>query len=262
MKGRILIIAGSDPSGGAGIQADIKTVTALGGYAMTAITAVTVQNTTGVTDVHPIPASVIKAQAEACLDDIGADVIKLGMIGSVDVARAIHEVLRQVPDIPVVLDPVLVATSGDTLSGNDVAEYITSHLLPLSAIVTPNLPEAALLAGVEIVDDGTRNKAARFLLNQGAGAVLLKDGHSNGAEIRDVLYTADNVEVFATSRIETRHTHGTGCTLASALATGLAQGQSFVAATEQAIAYTQEAIRTAPGYGQGHGPLNHAHTVT
>ncbi|WP_306253071.1 bifunctional hydroxymethylpyrimidine kinase/phosphomethylpyrimidine kinase [Parvularcula sp. IMCC14364] len=261
MKGRILIIAGSDPSGGAGIQADIKTVTALGGYAMTAITAVTVQNTTGVTDVHPIPASVIKAQAEACLQDIGADVIKLGMIGSVDVARVIHEVLLTVPDIPVVLDPVLVATSGDTLSGNDVAEYITSQLLPLSAVVTPNLPEAALLSGIEITDDTSRNAAAQFLMEKGAGAVLLKDGHGDSAEIRDALYTADKVEIFANPRRETRHTHGTGCTLASALATGLAQGKRLCDASRLAIDYTQEAIRRAPGYGAGNGPLNHAHTV-
>ena len=261
MKGRVLIIAGSDPSGGAGIQADIKAVTMLGAYAATAITAVTVQNTTGVTGVHPIPGEVLEGQIEAVLSDIGADVIKIGMIGSVATAIIIEATLKANPGIPVVLDPVLVATSGDALGDSDVAAFIGERLLPLTTLVTPNMPEAAALSGAAVEDEAGQARAGAALLALGAKAALVKGGHGTAPDVVDLLVTTDGVSRYTGPRLDSRNTHGTGCTLASALAAGLAQGLSLEAATQRAIDYTQEAIRTAPGFGNGNGPLNHAHPL-
>jgi hydroxymethylpyrimidine/phosphomethylpyrimidine kinase len=258
--GRVLIIAGSDSGGGAGIQADIKTVTALGGYAATAITAVTVQNTLGVWAVHPIPLEIIAAQARAVLSDIGADVIKTGMLGEAEVVELVAELLDEAAR-PAVIDPVMVAKGGARLLADEAAAPVRSLLVPRAALLTPNAPEAETLTGlaVETVDDLRR--AGEALLAAGAGAVLMKGGHVPGPRVVDVLMTPYGETTFEGERIETRHTHGTGCTLASAIAAGLAQKMSLRDAVARARAYVREAIATAPGYGHGHGPLNHAVTV-
>lgn len=262
MKGRVLIVAGSDPSGGAGLQADIKTVTALGAYAAAAVTAITVQNTRGVSAVHAVPPAVIVDQIAAVLDDIGADAIKIGMIGEEAAAHALADLLRsRARDIPVVLDPVLVATSGDALAGEGVAGVILNELLPLAAIVTPNAEEAAALTGIDVRDEGGLAQAGAALIEAGAATALVKGGHLAGDDVTDVLVTSGAATTFRNRRIETTSTHGTGCSLASAIAAGLAQGMPLEEAVARAITYVREALRTAPGYGGGCGPLNHAHTI-
>lgn len=258
MIGRVLIIAGSDPSGGAGLQADIKTVTALGGYAAAAVTAITVQNTRGVFAVHAVAPDIIRDQIAAVLDDIGADAIKIGMIGEKGAARVVAEVLRAWPDIPVVLDPVLIATSGDALAGEGVAGLILDELTPLAALVTPNSEEAAALTGLRVACEDDLIAAGRALTEKGAGAALVKGGHLAGEAVADALVTKSGAKIFRNPRIVSRSMHGTGCTLASAIATGIAQGMSMESAVERAIAYVRHAISTAPGFGSGCGPLNHA----
>ena len=244
MPPRILIIAGSDSSGGAGIQADIKTVTMLGGYAMNAITAVTAQNTLGVQAVHPLPAEMVIAQIDACLSDIGADAVKIGMVGSADTAHAVADRLEAV-SVPIVFDPVMVATSGSVLSdAATVAAF--ERLMALASVTTPNLPEAGVLGG------------AAAMLRHG-GYVLLKGGHAEGARIVDELYSpgGDVVARIDAKRFDTTSTHGTGCTLASALATGLGAGMAIEDAFAQAVRFVRIAIVHAPGFGSGHGPLGH-----
>ena len=262
MKGRVLIIAGSDPSGGAGVQADIKTVTALGGYAAAAITALTVQNTKGVSGFEPVSPEMIRAQIDAVMEDVGADAVKIGMIGSKEAAEAIADALDVwARDTPVVIDPVVTATSGDALAREGVAGVLRERLLPRAGLMTPNTNEGAALTGLEVHDRETMIAAGRALVQAGADAALVTGGHLPGSKIEDILVAGGTVEVFETDRIETTSTHGTGCTLASACATGLAQGLPLVKAAERAVAYVQAAIRSAPGYGGGRGPLNHAHTV-
>lgn len=262
VKGRVLIIAGSDPSGGAGVQADIKTVTALGGYAASAITSLTVQNTMGVTAVHAVEPSVIKAQIEAVLSDIGADAIKIGMIGERAVVDLLAEMLGPLSETThIILDPVLVATSGDALAADGVAAGIRDQLVPLASLVTPNIDEAIALTGNAIAADKDMIAAGQALVGSGADAALVKGGHMAGSMVRDVLVTSNGVQWFENPRIDTTSTHGTGCTLASAIAAGLAQGMSLDGATARAVRYVQTAIQTAPGFGKGHGPLNHAHTI-
>jgi hydroxymethylpyrimidine/phosphomethylpyrimidine kinase len=262
MKGRVLIIAGSDPSGGAGIQADIKTVTALGGYAAAAITALTVQNTKGVTAVQGVGPAFIRAQIEAVMSDIGADAIKIGMIGDAETANLLADILKDYAGrIPIVLDPVLAATSGDALAGEGVAGVIREKLAGLSSVITPNTEEASALTGVAVKDEASMKKAGEDLIGLGAKAALMKGGHLSGEEIADLLVTVEGVKRFHKDRIKTTSTHGTGCTLASAVATGLAQGMALEAAVERAIDYVHKAIETAPGYGAGSGPLNHGHTI-
>lgn len=258
-KGRVLIVAGSDSGGGAGIQADIKTVTALGGYAMTAVTAITVQNTLGVTGVHAIPPETVSAQIEAVMSDLGADAWKLGMLGSAAHVRGVMEAWHAVGDnVPIVLDPVMIAKGGASLLEEDAVEVIRDHLIPVATIVTPNAPEAEALTGVDVRDLDGQIEAADILVNQlGAWSALVKGGHIEGGTVRDVLLTRDGYRVFESSRIDTRATHGTGCTLASAIAAYKAQGQLLEAAVENARAYLMEAIRNAPGFGQGHQPLGH-----
>ncbi|MFZ0486104.1 MAG: bifunctional hydroxymethylpyrimidine kinase/phosphomethylpyrimidine kinase [Arenicellales bacterium] len=262
MKGRVLIVAGSDSGGGAGIQADIKTVTALGGYAATAITALTAQDTRDVYEVVTVEPRFIRKQMEVVLGDIGADVIKLGMLHDKAVIAVVCDVIESLAgDIPVVTDPVMVAKGGARLLSEDAVEILRRRLLPLSTIVTPNVPEAGVLAdmAIGVADDGRR--AAERIMELGAGAVLLKGGHMEGDTVIDLLLTYRGGEMFEHPRIDTASTHGTGCTLASAIATGVAQGLGLHSAVERAIDYVQEAIRRAPGYGSGHGPLNHGHTV-
>jgi len=255
-RGRVLIIAGSDSGGGAGVQADIKTVTALGGYAATAITAITVHNTLGVTGVHPILPAIVVAQAEAVLTDIGADAIKIGMLG--EAAAAVADLLAAWPGIPVVLDPVMIAKGGAQLADARGVETLRRRFLPLAALITPNAPEAAALTGLRVETTDDLRRAGEALLAAGCPATLMKGGHITGERLIDVLMTAQGEVTFEGPRIETRHTHGTGCTLASACATGLAQGLSLEAAVARAWAYVAEAIRRAPGFGAGAGPLDHA----
>ncbi len=261
-KGRVLSIAGSDSGGGAGIQADIKTITALGGYAATAITAITAQNTLGVRAIHAVPVSIIRSQIDAVLEDIGADCIKTGMLASGDIIDAVCERLAALaPHIPWVVDPVMVATSGARLLDEGAVAAMKSLLIPGAALLTPNIPEAEILSGLNIAGPDAMRAAGLALLALGAKAVLVKGGHMTGAQVQDVLIHEQGIEIFSSPRIDTRHTHGTGCTLASAIATGLAQGMALSDAVRRARAYVQEAIRTAPGFGAGHGPLNHGHTV-
>lgn len=262
MKGRVLIVAGSDSGGGAGIQADIKTVTALGGYAATAVTALTAQDTREVHEVIGIDPEFIRLQMEVVLDDIGADAIKLGMLHDEPVIRAVCEVIEdRAHGIPVVTDPVMVAKAGARLLSEGSVEALRMHLLPLSAVVTPNVPEAEALAAMSMGDEDSRRAVAEKILRMGAAAVLLKGGHAQGDTVVDLLLTRQGLETFEHPRIDSTSTHGTGCTLASAVATGIAQGLDTNSAVRRAIDYVQEAIRLAPGYGTGHGPLNHAHTV-
>lgn len=255
--GRVLIIAGSDSGGGAGIQADIKTVTALGGYAATAITAITVQNTLGVRGVHPVPLEVVEAQARAVLDDIGADAIKTGMLGDAAMVACVAGILDAAPGVPAVVDPVMVAKGGAALLANEAVGAVKALMLPRAALLTPNAPEAEVLTGLEVRDADGMRRAGQALLAAGAGAVLMKGGHVAGDTVVDILITAEGETTFEAARLETRHTHGTGCTLASACATGLAQGLSMTEAVARAWAFVQEAIARAPGFGAGHGPLDH-----
>ncbi len=265
--GRVLVLAGSDSGGGAGIQADIKTITALGGYAATAITAVTVQNTLGVTGVHPIPLEVIEAQARAVLDDIGADAFKTGMLGDVGVVETVARVLASAPQVPAVVDPVMIAKGGASLLAEQAIDAVKSLMIPRAALLTPNAPEASALTGlaVETIDD--QRRAGEALLALGAKAVLMKGGHvANKSEkgierVVDLLITPQGETSFEGERIDTRHTHGTGCTLASAIAAGLSQGLPLTDAVARAWNYVHEAMLRAPGLGQGHGPLDHAWPV-
>jgi hydroxymethylpyrimidine/phosphomethylpyrimidine kinase len=255
--GRVLVIAGSDSGGGAGIQADIKTVTALGGYAATAITAVTVQNTLGVTGIHPIPTAVVEAQARAVLDDIGADAIKTGMLGDVAMVEAVARILDGARDVPAVIDPVMVAKGGQALLPDPAVAAVRRLLAPRAALLTPNAPEAFALCGVEVTDLDGQRRAGAALLRMGARAVLMKGGHVPGETVVDLLITADGETAFEGPRLDSRHTHGTGCTLASACAAGLAQGLPLGDAVARAWFYVAEALRRAPGLGRGHGPLDH-----
>lgn len=261
-RGRVLTIAGSDSGGGAGVQADIKAITALGGYAAAVITAITAQNTLGVRAIHAVPADIIRSQMAAVLEDIGADCIKTGMLASAAAIELVREQLAALaPGVPLVVDPVMVATSGDRLIDDGAVGALKARLIPMAALLTPNIPEAEILCGFRIDGPDSMRAAGQALLALGAQAVLMKGGHMTGAQVQDVLLSANGVEIFSSPRIETRHTHGTGCTLASALATGLAQGMALSDAVRRARAYVHEAIRTTPGLGAGHGPLNHGHTV-
>jgi hydroxymethylpyrimidine/phosphomethylpyrimidine kinase len=259
-KGRVLAIAGSDSGGGAGVQADIKTVTALGGYAASAITAVTVQDTCGVSAIHPIPPEIIAAQIRTVLADIGADAIKTGMLGEADAVEAVLGALAEFSDIPLVVDPVMIAKGGASLIGEGALAPLR-RLIARADLVTPNAPEAAVLTGLAIGTTDDLRRAGEALLTSGVRAVLMKGGHLPGASVIDILMTPNGETTLEGPRIETRHTHGTGCTLASACATGLAQGLTLEAAVASAWAYVAEAIRRAPGFGAGAGPLDHAWPV-
>ena len=255
-RGRVLIIAGSDSGGGAGIQADIKSVTMLGGYAATAITAVTVQNTLGVSGVHPIPIEVVAAQARAVLDDIGADAIKTGMLGDTAMVETVTQIIEQA-GVPAVVDPVMVAKGGSNLLAADAIDAVRSLMIPRAALLTPNAPEAEALTGLPVADLDGQRRVGEALLELGAAAVLMKGGHVPGETVTDVLMTREGETTFSGERLHTRHTHGTGCTLASACAAGVAQGMSLEQAVARAWDYVHEAMRLAPGFGAGHGPLDH-----
>jgi hydroxymethylpyrimidine/phosphomethylpyrimidine kinase len=258
--GRVLIIAGSDSGGGAGIQADIKAVTMMGGYAATAITAITVQNTQGVHGVHAVPLDVVEAQATAVLDDIGADVIKTGMLGSIEMVGRVAALLDRA-GLPCVIDPVMIAKGGAALLDEAAVAAVRELMIPRAALLTPNAPEAETLTGFAVADLDGQRRAGEALLALGARAVLMKGGHIEGDRVVDLLLTADGETLMEGPRIETRHTHGTGCTLASACAAGLAKGQPIIEAVTAARAYVAGAIRNAPGLGAGHGPLDHGWTL-
>jgi hydroxymethylpyrimidine/phosphomethylpyrimidine kinase len=253
---RVLAIAGSDSGGGAGVQADIKTIIALGGYAASAITAVTAQDTLGVHAVHPIPPDIIAAQIRAVLADIGADAIKTGMLGDAAAAEAVAGALAEFPGIPLVVDPVMMAKGGAALMGEGALAPLR-RLMAAAALVTPNAPEAEVLTGLAIATTDDARRAGEALLSTGARAVLMKGGHVPGETVIDILMTPQGETVLEGPRIATRHTHGTGCTLASACATGLGQGLPLEHAVARAWAYVGEAIRLAPGFGAGAGPLDH-----
>jgi hydroxymethylpyrimidine/phosphomethylpyrimidine kinase len=255
---RILVIAGSDSGGGAGIQADVKTITMLGAHAMTAITAITAQNTLGVRGVLAVPADMVIAQIDAVVDDIGIDAVKIGMIGSAETAHALADRLETIRTVPIVLDPVMVATSGAVLADRaTIAAF--ARLMRLSAIVTPNAPELAALTGTTVRGEEEARGAARMLAERHGCAVLAKGGHLDGAEIVDLLVAADGSNRrWSDQRIVTRHSHGTGCTLASGIAAGLGAGAAMDAAIGRARDYVRAALRAAPGLGAGHGPMGHA----
>ena len=254
---RILVIAGSDSSGGAGIQADIKTVTMLGGFAMTAITALTAQNSLGVTAVLPVPAEMVVAQIDAVAEDIGIDAVKIGMIGSADTAHAVADRLEAL-HVPILFDPVMVATSGSVLADDETVAAF-SRLIARAALVTPNGAELARLTGLRVGHAGDVEAAALALATQTGTAVLAKGGDLGGTQVRDCLAFADGRLVrWADARILTRHSHGTGCTLASAIATLLGRGEELEAAIGQARDYVRAALAAAPGFGAGAGPMGHA----
>jgi len=258
---RVLIVAGSDSGGGAGIQADIKTVTALSAYAMTAITAVTVQDTTGVHSFHPLPPKVVADQIRVVLSDIGADVVKTGMLVSANIVEAVAEALAAHATIPLVVDTVMIAKGGRALLDEAGIEAMKKLLFPMAALVTPNAPEAARLTGISIETADDLVRAAEKLRDSDMRAVLVKGGHIAGDSVTDVLAHADGVHIFRTRRIENTSTHGTGCTLASAIATSLAQGFALDEAVARARSFVQEAIRTGLPFGHGTGPLNHLHAI-
>lgn len=259
---RVLIVAGSDSGGGAGIQADIKTVSARGGYAATAITALTAQNTHGVFGVEAVSPEFVRQQMELVLDDIGADAIKTGMLFSKEIIREVVDVLVQRSLlIPVVVDPVMTAKGGSRLLKTEAESALLTQLVPLATVVTPNIPEAQILSRMEIKTLADMKIAAGKIVDSGTKAVLLTGGHGEGETLYDVYLSASEYEVFESSRIHTQHTHGTGCTIASAIATELGKGARVRDAIVTARAYVRKAIENAPGFGGGHGPVNHLVSV-
>lgn len=258
---RTLTIAGSDSSGGAGIQADLKTFSALGCYGMSVITALTAQNTTGVRSIHPVPASFVREQLQAVLDDLGTDAVKIGMLFSAEIIREVAGVLREYVLGRIVLDPVMVAQSGDKLLKDRAVEAIKSELMPLASLVTPNLPEAEVLLGRKIQDLKDMQAAARELAVSHCQAVLIKGGHLKEKQSTDLLYLRDEDRFVKLEAdfIQTKNNHGTGCTLSSAVAACLARGLDPESAVRRAKDYISEAIRAGAGYrlGRGHGPVHH-----
>lgn len=258
---RVLTIAGSDSGGGAGIQADIKTISALGGYAASAITAITVQNTLGVEAVHPVPVDIIGGQVDAVLSDIGADAVKIGMLQSAEIVHCVADKLRMYNINNVVLDPVMVSTSGHRLIEESAVETLCTELIPLARVVTPNIPEAEILLGQSLTDQSTLPYAAEALSKRLGCSVLLKAGHLTEDRLTDYFYDAEEHKCIAlpSQRIQTRNTHGTGCTMSSAFATLLAKGHTLQDAARGAKAYINNAIQAGADYeiGHGHGPVNH-----
>jgi hydroxymethylpyrimidine/phosphomethylpyrimidine kinase len=253
----VLSIAGSDSGGGAGIQADLKTFHAFGAFGTTAITAVTVQNTVGVTGVHAVPVDVVRAQVAAVAEDLPPAACKTGMLATAELVRAVAGAIREHGLPNYVLDPVMVATSGHRLLDADAERTVAEELLPLAALATPNLDEAALLVGFPVEDPAAMRRAAEALVERGARAALLKGGHLRGDELVDVLFDRREWNEWRRPKLHTTSTHGTGCTLSAGVAAGLAHGRPLRQAVEDALDYVQRAIREAPALGSGHGPLNH-----
>ena len=258
---KILIIAGSDSSGGAGIQADIKTVTALGSYAMTAITAVTSQNTTGVKSIASISPKEIFDQIVFSCKDIRPDAIKIGMLHSSDVINKVVNSLNIIKVKKIILDPVMVAKGGTRLIDYKAIQTLKTKLLKQVSLITPNIPEAEILTGVKIDNKEDMILAANKLINLGAKNVLIKGGHLKSKNVQDVFMNKSDLKVFRSSRYKTRNTHGTGCTLSSAITTFFSCGNSIKKACELGIKYVNSAILTNPKYGKGHGPINHLNSM-
>ncbi|MCY0881172.1 MAG: bifunctional hydroxymethylpyrimidine kinase/phosphomethylpyrimidine kinase [Firmicutes bacterium] len=254
---RALTIAGSDSGGGAGIQADLKTFAAFSVFGMSAITAVTAQNTLGVSAIAAIDPEIVRRQIVDVVTDIGVDVIKIGMLFNADIIAAVAEQLQKLPGIPVVLDPVMRSKGGVRLLQPDAEEVLRTRLLPLCTIVTPNLPEAEALVGHEVDTREAMQQAAQEIADQGAQCVLVKGGHLEDAHSPDLLWMPTEHFWLEAERLQTDQTHGTGCTLSSAIAAGLAREDNLPDAVKKAKNYVTEAIRHAPGLGHGHGPLQH-----
>lgn len=258
---KVLTIAGSDSGGGAGIQADIKAISAMGCFASSAITAITAQNTLGVDAVHPVPLDILAAQIDAVLSDIGTDAIKIGMLHSAEVVSLVADKIEQYGITNVVLDPVMVSTSGHKLIEDNAIEIMKNRLIPLARVITPNLPEAEILSGCTITAQQEFPQIATLLSHNNSTSVLLKAGHLNGDTLTDYFYNAedDSMTLLPSKRVDTRNTHGTGCTLSSALAAALARGESLTEAAISAKRYIEQAIITGAKYdiGHGHGPVNH-----
>ena len=254
---RALTVAGSDSGGGAGIQADLKTFAAFGVYGSSVLTAVTAQNTLGVSAVQEIDTDVIAAQIDAVMSDIGADAVKTGMLSSAAIIETVVDGLRRHDVETLVVDPVMVAASGDRLLREDAVATMKSELIPLALVLTPNAPEAEALTGVSVGSDEEAREAARAIAGMGARNVVVKGGHMPGSEAVDLFFDGSSFEVFRAPRIDTRSTHGTGCTFASAIAAGLALGRDLPDAIGEAKRYVTGAIRHAAAIGSGHGPLNH-----
>ena len=257
---RAMTIAGSDSGGGAGIQADLKTFAAMGVYGTSVLTAITAQNTLQVTEILELPTSMVESQIDAVLSDIGTDVVKTGMLSSAGIIETVVEKLREHGLSNLVVDPVMVAKGGDRLIEEDAVEALRTLLIPLARVVTPNIPEAQVLTGGEIKSMDDARDAAREIVAMGAKAALVKGGHLNGPAT-DILFDGEEYRLFTTPRIATSSTHGTGCTLASATAAGLAKGLSVREAVAQAKKYVTATIRHAFPMGRGHGPLNHFHEL-
>ena len=260
-RSKILIIAGSDSSGGAGIQGDIKTITSLGSYAMTAITAVTVQNTTGVQKVIPIKSSDIKNQILFTCQDIKPDVIKIGMLNSAKVIKEILKSLAKIKSTRIVLDPVMFAKGGTRLINSSAIKILKNKLIKKSYLITPNIPEAELLTKQKIENTKDMIRSAKILLRLGAKNVLLKGGHGKSDFTNDVFLSKNEKKIFKNRRIKTKNTHGTGCTLSSAIATFISCGKPLKKSCELGIKYVNHAIETNPNYGKGHGPVNHLNSI-
>jgi hydroxymethylpyrimidine/phosphomethylpyrimidine kinase len=256
VRPRAITIAGSDSGGGAGIQADLKTFQALGVYGTTALTAITAQNTVAVTAVHEIPTEIIAAQIDAVVEDIGVDAAKTGMLSSADIIRTVADRVRYWHIARLVVDPVMVAKSGDRLLRADAVTALTTVLLPLALVVTPNLPEAEVLVGRPLETDDDIRDAARRIVDLGARSVVVKGGHRGGDAV-DVLFDGHSFETFSSPRHDTPNTHGTGCTFSSAIAAELAKGSDLVDAVGTAKRYISEAIRRSGPLGHGHGPVAH-----
>ena len=263
---RALTIAGSDPSGGAGIQADLKTFSAMGCYGMSAIVAVVDENTVGVTGVHPVPVEFVEGQIRSCLDDIGADAVKIGMLHSSELIRAVHRTLCCYDIRNIVLDPVMVATSGDALLMDDAVETLRTVLMPRARVITPNIPEAEMLLGCRIdAQESLPHFARRLSEHCGGVSVLLKAGHLDGDTLTDIFFNAETDETLplVSQRVYTVNTHGTGCTLSSAFAAALARGMSLNDAAIAAKTYIEGAIKAGADYaiGHGHGPVHHFYNL-
>jgi len=253
----VLTIAGSDSGGGAGIQADLKTFHAFRTFGTSVVTAITAQNTLGVRDVHPVPAGTVRSQMEALAADLPPSAFKTGMLATRELVSLVAEGIDDLGFPNFVLDPVMVSSSGDRLLDETAEAAVRDELMPRASLVTPNTHEAGILAGMRIESAGDAERAARMLLERGARAILMKGGHLSGPEVINVLLEGDERYEWRKPRLETRHTHGTGCTLSAAIAAGLAHGKDLPTAVAEALDFVDRAIRGAPGLGAGHGPLNH-----
>ena len=252
-----LTIAGSDSGGGAGIQADIKTFSALGTFGCSVITAVTAQNTTGVYGIHEIPLDIIEAQIDAVLNDLNPNAIKTGMLASIEVIELIARKIKSSNTKHIVVDPVMIAKGGDKLIQDNAISHLIADLLPLATVVTPNIPEAEVLSKISITNNADIENAAKIIHSMGPKYVVIKGGHSTGTQSNDTIYDGQNFIILEAERIPTKNTHGTGCTYASAIAASLAKNNTIQASIENAKKYVTSAIKNEPGLGNGHGPLNH-----